>query len=39
VLLSVVLHGLTVTPIMRSLDRMQGRDPDRDDPIAGEHAA
>jgi NhaP-type Na+/H+ or K+/H+ antiporter len=33
VLLSVVLHGLTVTPIMRSLDRQQGRDPDRDEPI------
>lgn len=28
VLCSVVLHGLTVTPIMRSLDRQQGRDPD-----------
>lgn len=33
ILLSIVLHGLTVTPIMRSLDRQQGRDPDRDDPI------
>lgn len=32
VLFSVVLHGLTVTPIMRKLDRQQGRDPDRDDP-------
>jgi NhaP-type Na+/H+ or K+/H+ antiporter len=32
VLFSVVLHGLTVTPIMRSLDRQQGRDPDRDAP-------
>ncbi|MET0239756.1 MAG: sodium:proton antiporter [Sphingobium sp.] len=31
VLFSVVLHGLTVTPIMRSLDRQQGRDPDRAD--------
>jgi sodium/hydrogen antiporter len=30
ILFSVVLHGLTVTPIMRSLDRQQGRDPDRD---------
>jgi len=29
VLFSVVLHGLTVTPIMRSLDRQQGRNPDR----------
>ena len=28
VLMSVLLHGLTVTPIMRSLDRQQGRDPD-----------
>ncbi|WP_375421541.1 cation:proton antiporter [uncultured Sphingomonas sp.] len=31
VLLSILLHGLTVTPIMRSLDRQQGRDPDADD--------
>jgi NhaP-type Na+/H+ or K+/H+ antiporter len=30
ILFSIVLHGLTVTPIMRSLDRQQGRDPDRD---------
>jgi NhaP-type Na+/H+ or K+/H+ antiporter len=28
VLLSILLHGLTVTPIMRQLDRQQGRDPD-----------
>lgn len=28
VLLSVLLHGLTVTPIMRFLDRVQGRNPD-----------
>ncbi|MGK7869937.1 cation:proton antiporter [Falsiroseomonas sp. E2-1-a20] len=28
VLLSVLLHGLTVTPVMRWLDRAQGRDPD-----------
>lgn len=28
VLLSVLIHGLTVTPIMRLLDRSQGRDPD-----------
>lgn len=28
VLLSVLLHGLTVTPIMRRLDRSRGRDPD-----------
>jgi NhaP-type Na+/H+ or K+/H+ antiporter len=31
VLLSILLHGLTVTPIMRSLDRQQGRDPDREE--------
>lgn len=30
VLLSVLLHGLTVTPIMRRLDRSQGRDPEGD---------
>ena len=35
ILFSIVLHGLTVTPIMRSLDRQQGRDPDRGDPLAG----
>lgn len=28
VLLSVLLHGLTVTPVMRRMDRRQGRDPD-----------
>jgi len=28
ILLSILLHGLTVTPVMRSLDRQQGRDPD-----------
>lgn len=28
ILLSIVLHGLTVTPIMRRLDRSHGRDPD-----------
>ena len=28
VLLSILMHGLTVTPVMRSLDRHQGRDPD-----------
>lgn len=32
ILFSIILHGLTVTPIMRTLDRLQGRDPDRDDP-------
>lgn len=30
VLLSILLHGLTVTPIMRTLDRTHGRDPDAD---------
>ena len=30
VLLSILLHGLTVTPIMRTLDRSHGRDPDAD---------
>lgn len=33
VLLSILLHGLTVTPIMRKLDRLQGRDPDADEAI------
>ncbi|MDB5622380.1 MAG: hypothetical protein JWR39_943, partial [Devosia sp.] len=33
VLLSIVLHGLTVTPVMRWLDRRLGRDPDADDAI------
>ena len=28
VLLSVLMHGLTVTPVMRWIDRSQGRDPD-----------
>lgn len=28
-LLSILLHGLTVTPLMRSLDRSSGRDPDQ----------
>ncbi|MEJ5979395.1 cation:proton antiporter [Novosphingobium sp. PS1R-30] len=27
-LLSILLHGLTVTPLMRSLDRSRGRNPD-----------
>ena len=30
-LLSILLHGLTVTPIMRTLDRLHGRDPDEPD--------
>ena len=28
-LFSILLHGLTVTPVMRLLDRSQGRDPDQ----------
>ena len=31
VLLSILLHGLSVTPIMRTLDRLHGRDPDAND--------
>lgn len=31
ILLSILMHGLTVTPIMRRLDRTHGRDPDADD--------
>ncbi len=31
VLLSILMHGLTVTPVMRTLDRRQGRDPDADE--------
>lgn len=30
VIMSIVLHGLTVTPVMRWLDRSHGRDPDDD---------
>ncbi len=30
ILLSILLHGLTVTPIMRSLDKSRGVDPDAD---------
>lgn len=33
-LVSILLHGLTVTPAMRWLDRRQGRDPDMDEPAA-----
>ncbi|MCE6951519.1 cation:proton antiporter [Cereibacter sphaeroides] len=33
VLLSILMHGLSVTPIMRKLDRLQGRDPDADDAV------
>ena len=31
ILLSILLHGLTVTPVMRGLDRKHGRDPDAPD--------
>jgi NhaP-type Na+/H+ or K+/H+ antiporter len=31
IFLSILMHGLTVTPIMRTLDRTHGRDPDADD--------
>ncbi|MFW2830780.1 hypothetical protein [Sphingomonas sp. ID0503] len=34
-LLSILLHGLTVTPVMRQLDLSQGRDPDADTPPPG----
>ncbi|NJC34334.1 NhaP-type Na+/H+ or K+/H+ antiporter [Sphingomonas jejuensis] len=30
ILLSVLIHGLSVTPVMRLLDKSQGRDPDSD---------
>lgn len=33
-LVSILLHGLRVTPAMRWLDRKQGRDPDRGEPAA-----
>lgn len=33
VLLSIIMHGLTVTPIMRRLDLTHGRDPDADDAV------
>jgi NhaP-type Na+/H+ or K+/H+ antiporter len=32
-LLSILLHGLTVTPAMRMLDRRHGRDPDADEAV------
>ena len=35
VVLSIVLHGLSVTPIMRWLDRSHGRDPDDNEPLPG----
>ncbi len=33
VVLSIVIHGLSVTPVMRWLDRLQGRDPDAEDAV------
>jgi NhaP-type Na+/H+ or K+/H+ antiporter len=30
VLVSILMHGLTVTPVMRGIDRLHGRDPDAD---------
>ncbi|UYY77154.1 cation:proton antiporter [Sphingomonas sp. R1] len=39
VFLSILLHGLTVTPIMRSLDRRHGRDPDAAAAPPGERRA
>lgn len=30
ILVSILMHGLTVTPVMRLLDRKHGRDPDAD---------
>lgn len=30
-LMSILLHGITVTPVMRWFDRSQGRDPDAED--------
>lgn len=38
-LISILLHGLTVTPIMRSLDRLHGRDPDMSDKPVRRRAA
>jgi NhaP-type Na+/H+ or K+/H+ antiporter len=35
VLLSILMHGLTVTPVMRGLDRLHGRDPDADEEADG----
>jgi NhaP-type Na+/H+ or K+/H+ antiporter len=38
ILCSILMHGLTVTPIMRRLDRSKGRDPDEDDAPAADEA-
>jgi NhaP-type Na+/H+ or K+/H+ antiporter len=31
ILMSILMHGITVTPVMRMLDRSHGRDPDADE--------
>jgi NhaP-type Na+/H+ or K+/H+ antiporter len=31
ILLSILMHGVTVTPVMRMLDRSRGRNPDAED--------
>jgi NhaP-type Na+/H+ or K+/H+ antiporter len=37
VLISILMHGLTVTPVMRGLDRLHGRDPDADEEAGREN--
>lgn len=39
VLISILMHGLTVTPVMRGIDRLHGRDPDADAEPAKDEAA
>jgi NhaP-type Na+/H+ or K+/H+ antiporter len=39
VLVSILIHGLTVTPAMRSLDRRHGRDPDAEQGATARPAA
>lgn len=39
VLLSILLHGLTVTPAMRWLDRSHGRDPDTGKPVSADEGS
>jgi NhaP-type Na+/H+ or K+/H+ antiporter len=33
ILMSILMHGVTVTPVMRMLDRSHGKDPDADEAI------
>jgi NhaP-type Na+/H+ or K+/H+ antiporter len=33
ILMSILMHGVTVTPVMRMLDRSHGKDPDADETI------